>query len=323
MLTPYADISLHKCWGTADPLPFTTLFIMPKYIHFDYAAKKLLRQKVNFVVLEGFLTVLLKTDVKIQRMLESESNQEHENDKFNRVDMLAELGSGELAIIEVQNNREWDYFQRMLYGTSKIVTEYIDLGEDYSKVKKVYSVSIVYFGLGQGDDYAYHGKTEFRGINKTEDILRLSEKQREQFKHEFAGDLYPEYFLLRVDDFDSVARSSLDEWLSFLKTGNIPESFTAPGLREARECLKEEGMTDKERLRYRSYMESLRHQRSIIKTGYQDGWDAGIEAGELIGEARGREEGILHIAKKMKSENVDVDIISKVTGLSKLEIAGL
>src|SRR5215471_18981397 len=106
---------------------------MPKYIRFDYAAKRLLRQKANFVVLEGFLTVLLKTNVKIHRMLESESNQEHENDKFNRVDMLAELGTGELAIIEVQNTRMLNYFQRMLYGASKAITEYIDLGEDYSK----------------------------------------------------------------------------------------------------------------------------------------------------------------------------------------------
>jgi len=288
---------------------------MPKYIRFDYAAKKLLRQKANFVVLEGFLTTLLKTNIKIQRMLESESNQEHENDKFNRVDMLAELGSGELAIIEVQNSRMNDYFQRILYGTSKLITEYIDLGDDYIKVKKVYSVSIVYFGLGQGEDYAYHGKTEFRGVNKTDDILRLSQKQQEQFKREFAGDLYPEYFLLRVDDFDNVAKSSLDEWLSFLKTGDIPESFTAPGLREARERLKEDSMTDAERLRYRSYMDSLRNARSMLSTSYQDG--------EAAGEVRGIGKGKAEVAKNMKSEGISVNVISKVTGLSVEEIEEL
>jgi predicted transposase/invertase (TIGR01784 family) len=288
---------------------------MPKYIRFDYAAKKLLRQKANFVVLEGFLATLLKTNVKIQRILESESNQEHENDKFNRVDMLAELGMGELAIIEVQNSRMNDYFQRILYETSKLITEYIDLGDDYIKVKKVYSVSIVYFGLGQGEDYAYHGKTEFRGVNKTDDILRLSQKQQEQFKREFAGDLYPEYFLLRVDDFDSVAKSSLEEWLSFLKTGDIPESFTAPGLREARERLKEDSMTDAERLRYRSYMDSLRNARSMLSTSYQDG--------EATGEARGIEKGKAEVAKNMKSEGIGFGVISKVTGLSEEEIEGL
>jgi len=300
---------------------------MPKYIHFDYAAKKILRQKANFVVLEGFLTTLLKTNVKIHRMLESEGNQEHENDKFNRVDMLAELGTGELAIIEIQNSRINDYFQRILYGTSKLITEYIDLGDDYLKVKKVYSVSIVYFGLGQGEDYAYHGKTEFRGVNKTDDILRLSQKQQEQFKREFAGDLYPEYFLLRVDDFDNVAKSSLEEWLSFLKTGNIPESFTAPGLPEARKRLREDDMSDAERLRYRSYMESLRNARSMFRSSYEDGETKGKAEGEAIGEARGIEKGeaigIKKTAKNMKAKGSDIAFISEVTGLSAEEINGL
>ena len=308
---------------------------MPKYIRFDYAAKRLLRQKANFVVLEGLLTVLLKTNVKIHRMLESEGNQEHENEKFNRVDMLAELGTGELAIIEVQNSRVNDYFQRILYGTSKLIKEYIDLGDDYTKVKKVYSVSIVYFGLGQGEDYAYHGKTEFRGVNKTNDILRLSQQQQEQFKREFAGDLYPEYFLLRVDDFDNVAKNSLDEWLSFLKTGNIPESFTAPGLPEARERLREDDMSDAERLRYRSYMESLRNARSMLSASYEDGEakgeargiEKGKAEGEAIGEARGVEkgktEGITEVAKNMKSKGSDVAFISEVTGLSPEEIEKL
>jgi len=296
---------------------------MPKYIRFDYAAKRLLRQKANFVVLEGLLTVLLKTNVKIHRMLESEGNQEHENEKFNRVDMLAELGSGELAIIEVQNSRMNDYFQRILYGTSKLITEYIDLGDDYTKVKKVYSVSIVYFGLGQGEDYAYHGKTEFRGVNKTDDILRLSQKQQEQFRREFAGDLYPEYFLLRVDDFDNAAKNSLEEWLSFLKTGNIPESFTAPGLPEARERLREDDMTDAERLRYRSYMESLRNARSMLSASYEDGEARGIEKGKAEGKIEGEAIGVKRTAKNMKSEGISLDIISKVTGLSAEEIAEL
>ena len=71
--------------------------------------------------------------------------------------MLAENSKGELVIIEVQNNRELDYFHRMLYGTSKAITEYMNQGDPYAKVKKVYSVNIVYFDLGQGDDYVYHG----------------------------------------------------------------------------------------------------------------------------------------------------------------------
>ena len=96
-----------------------------KYIRFDWAMKRLLRDKANFSVLEGLLTTLLNEKITINKLLESESNQEDEYDKQNRVDLLAENDKGELFIIEVQNNTEYAYFQRMLFGTSKLITEYI------------------------------------------------------------------------------------------------------------------------------------------------------------------------------------------------------
>ena len=92
-----------------------------KYIRFDWAMKRMLRDKANYAVLEGLLTTLFKEKIIINRLLESESNQEDELDKYNRVDILAENSKGELFIIEVQNNDEYAYFQRMLFGVSKLV----------------------------------------------------------------------------------------------------------------------------------------------------------------------------------------------------------
>ena len=135
-------------------------------VRFDWAIKRLLRQKSNFVVLEGLLSTLLGENVIIVRILESEGNKEDSEDKFNRIDVLAENSKGELVIIEVQNNRELDYFHRMLYGTSKAVTEYIHEGEKYGTIKKIYSVNIIYFDLGQGKDYVYHGKTQLSIMEK-------------------------------------------------------------------------------------------------------------------------------------------------------------
>ena len=111
-----------------------------QYIRFDWAMKRLLRNKANFGVLEGLLTTLLNEPIKIKRLLESESNQDSEDDKQNRVDLLAENDKDELFIIEVQNNSEYAYFQRMLFGTSKLVTEYINRGEGYQNIRKIYSV---------------------------------------------------------------------------------------------------------------------------------------------------------------------------------------
>ena len=50
------------------------------YIRFDWAMKRLLRNKANFAVLEGLLTTLLGETILIQKILESQSNQEDEFD---------------------------------------------------------------------------------------------------------------------------------------------------------------------------------------------------------------------------------------------------
>mgnify|MGYP002650309018 FL=1 len=136
-----------------------------RYIRFDWAVKRLLRQKANFDVLEGFLTVLLGEEVKIIELLESESNQQSVDDKFNRVDIKAKNSKGEIIIVEIQNTRELYYLERILYGVAKAITEHISLGERYYEVKKIYSISILYFDIGKGNDYLYHGQNSFTGVH--------------------------------------------------------------------------------------------------------------------------------------------------------------
>lgn len=304
-------------------------------IRFDWAMKRLLRNKSNYVVLEGFLSTLLGEDVRIVRFLESEGNQEDANDKFNRADMLAEDSQGRLLIIEVQNNHELDYFHRMLYGVSKTISEYINLGDDYDRVRKLYSINIVYFELGQGKDYVYHGKTEFRGLHDKEDILQLSVRQRELFVGKNAGDIFPEYYVLRVNDFDKVAKTPLDEWIEFLKTGVINQTATAKGLPEARERLRVDSLSPAEKRAYVRAMEAQSYQRSVIKSGWIEGRAEGREEGLAEGRAEGREEGLAEgraegelqkaraIAVEMKRAGMTVDMIARFTQLTPEEIERL
>ena len=97
--------------------------LQDKYIRFDWAVKRLLRHKANFGVLEGFLTVLLGEDIHIIEILESESNQQTPEDKFNRVDIKARNSKDEIIIVEIQNTREIYYLERILYGVAKTITE--------------------------------------------------------------------------------------------------------------------------------------------------------------------------------------------------------
>ena len=139
---------------------------MNKYIRFDWAMKRLLRNKANHVVLEGFLSVLLEQEIKIHKFLESEGNQESANDKYNRVDIMCEDKDGQKMIIEVQNEREYGYFHRMLYGASKAITEYMELGDGYEKVQKVYSISIVYILSAEGEQLQQGGQGVARPVDQ-------------------------------------------------------------------------------------------------------------------------------------------------------------
>ena len=84
-----------------------------KFVRFDWAAKRMLRDKANFGVIEGLLTVLLGEKITIEQMLESESNQNNGDDKFNRVDIKALNSKGEIIIVEIQLTRQLYYLERI------------------------------------------------------------------------------------------------------------------------------------------------------------------------------------------------------------------
>jgi len=259
-------------------------------ISFDWALKRLLRNKANFGVLEGFLSELLRQKITITSILESESNQQDEGDKYNRVDLFVEDGNKELVIIELQFNDEYDYFQRMLYGVSKSIAEHLHKGDEYDKVRKVYSINIVYFDLGKGNDYVYHGITRFTGLH-THEELQLSKEQRSLYSKESIGELYPEYYILKVKNFNEVAKNSFDEWMYYLKTNTIKDNFTAQGLDQAREVLVYDNLTDEEKRRYNREIEANRVKNSEIKTSFRKGKKEGLEEGEAKGLEKGLEKG--------------------------------
>ena len=103
-----------------------------------------------------------------------------------------------------------------------------------------------------------------------------------------------------MNNFDKLAVNNLDEWIEFLKTGEISEAAQAPGLADARKCLDIDKLTVAEKNDYVRHMENLRYQRSVIKTGYDDGWQEGHADGREEGRAEGREEGRAEGAKDEK-----------------------
>lgn len=284
--------------------------LQDRYIRFDWAIRRLLRQKANFGVLEGFLTVFLGEPITIMEILESESNQTSAEDKFNRVDIKARNSKDEIIIIEIQNTRELYYLERVLYGVAKAITEHIHLGDSYREVKKVYSISILYFDLGVGSDYLYHGQNHFIGVH-TGDQLQIRTKEQNAIITRLPAEIFPEYILIRVNEFDKVAVTPLDEWMRYLKDGIIAADTTAPGLGEAREKLKYYSMTDKERRAYDEHLNAIMIQNDVLN------------AAKLEGQMEGRMEERLSNARNLKKMGVSPEIIAQATGLSMEEVAKL
>ena len=305
-----------------------------RYIRFDWAIKRLLRQKANFDVLEGFLTVLIGENVKIIEILESESNQQTADDKFNRVDIKAKNDKNEIIIIEVQNTRELYYLERILYGVAKAITEHISLGERYYEVKKIYSISILYFDIGKGNDYLYHGQNNFIGVH-TNDRLEVTTKEKNALVHKLPAEIFPEYFLIRVNEFNKAAVTPLEEWVEYLKTGCIRKDTTAPGLKEAREKLIYYNMSKEEQHAYDEHLSAIMIQNDVLDgaklegrmegrmEGRIEGRIEGKLEGKIEGRMEGKLEGKLEVARNMKQLGVSVDIIAQSTHLSTEEIENL
>lgn len=281
-----------------------------RYVRFDWAVKRMLRDKANFGVLEGLITVLLNEPVHIVELLESEGNQEFADDKFNRVDIKARNDRDEIFLVEVQLTREIHYLERMLYGTAKAVSEHIGLGDNYDKVKKVYSINIVYFDLGKGSDYLYHGRTTFKGVH-THDTLRISTKENGAIRMRTPDEVFPEYFIIRVNEFNDVATTPLEEWLDYLKNGHIKDDTQAPGLQEAREKLQYMMLSKADRYAFDEYINAVRIQNDVLGSNRAEAY------------AEGRAEEKLANARNLKQNGVPVDLIAKSLGLSIAEVSAL
>lgn len=282
-----------------------------RYIRFDWAIKRLLRQKANFGVLEGFLTVFLGEKITIVELLESEGNQLSEDDKFNRVDIKALNDKGEIIIVEIQNTRELYYLERILYGVAKAITEHISLGESYYKVKKIYSISVLYFDIGRGEDFLYHGQNHFIGVH-TKDQLVINTKERNAIVSRLPSEIFPEYILIRVNEFDKVAVTPLEEWMNYLKDGTIRPDTMAPGLGEAREKLKYYSMTPEDRHAYDEHLNAVMIQNDVLDSAKLEGRMEGLAKGE----AKGKAEANLENAKKMKAMGIDLEMIRQITGIT-------
>ena len=271
-----------------------------KLVRFDWAMKYILRNKANFDVLEAFLSNLLKEEIKVLDILESESNQEAENREFNRVDLKCKDSQGRQIIIEIQNQREADYLQRLLWGTSKVVVEGLKLGSRYSEVVKVISISILYHTMRvdekENTDFIYYGTTELVGLHtKKPLVLHEAMSKGDKVSVVTSKDVFPEYYMIYVEKFQDMIDEAIDEWVYFFKHGEIRDDFKSPGILLAAKKLDYLMMSDEERRAYDGYLAYLGQELDILDSA--------------------KEERSIEIAKEMLQDKEPIEKIQKWTKL--------
>ncbi len=266
-------------------------------------------------------------------MLESEGNQDHSLDKFNRVDLLVEDAAGAALIIEVQYSYASHYLRRILFGAAKLITQYIEAGDAYNKVKKVISISLLYFPfseMGQDDDYVYYGGPEFYGLHSgkrlsvRQDTLRSkpSAAQKQESHGQIIAskhNIFPEYYLIEVDRFPSEVKTALDEWIYFFKHSKIPDAFKSKHIDAAREKLRLMKMKPDMRRDYERFW--------MARASYQNEIDSAKEAGHATGLEEGHTQGQLdkqgQIARQMLENGEPLHKIVLYSGLTADEVAQL
>ena len=287
------------------------------YIRFDWAIKRLLRDKANFSVLEGLLTVLLCEEIRIEEIIKDEKAYCVWDDaQTDRIDIKAKDKKGDDIVIRIQNMRKLYYLERLRFGTPAFAKHI------YQEVNKVYLVSILYFDLGKGNDYLYHGQNRFIGVH-TNDELLITAKEEGAIIQKLPQEVFPEYYLIRVNEFNQVAKTPLEEWVKYLKTGIIDPDTTAPGLPEAREKLRYYDMSPEERHEYDEHVNAIMIQNDVLNTAKLEGHAEGRAESRAESRAEGRAEGKLEDARNLKQLGVSIDIIAQATGLSREEIGKL
>lgn len=173
--------------------------------------------------------------------------------------------------------------------------------------------------LAKEMNYLYHGQNTFLGVH-TGDCLKVTTKEQGAIIRKLPAEIFPEYFLIRVNEFNKVAVTPLEEWIEYLKTGTIRPDTTTPGLEEARQKLIYYNMNKADKLAYDRHLDALMIQNDVLSTAKLEGLEEGRVEGREEGIMVGRQEEKIATARNLKPLNIPIAVIVQATGLSIDEI---
>ena len=277
---------------------------------FDVAFRKLFSEEIPEITINLLNTILGFSDKdKIVKIKFQDSTRPPENAKFRSTvqDLLCTDQNNRQYLVELQVANQRYFFKRMLYYFSRMYASQMAPGDIFLDLKPAYSVGILDFELFPYTD-RYHT------VHK---ICDVGEKNVQVSVDEV------EFHMLELSKFKKTAeecKTTLDQWLFFFKHSermkDVPSSISDPTVRLAFDRIDEFNWNQRERMANDSELKAWRDGYSQLATAHEDGLTKGIAKGLAEGERLAK----LEMAKKMLSEGLSLETISKLTGLPVSEI---
>ena len=266
----------------------------------DFVFKNIFGSEKRPNILISFLNATLKpkdliTEVEIKN---TDLNKGYIEDKFSRLDVKATTSNNEIINIEIQLKNEYNMIKRSLYYWSKLYSEQLNEGEDYSLLKRTICINILNFKYLK--TRMFHSVYRMKEIHTNEE---LSDIQEIHFIE-----------IPKLED-GSDEKDMLVAWIEFLKN---PESekvrsleMSVDEIREAKDELIKMSNDDTQRELYEMRAKTLRDKISALNEA------------ERKGIKKGEKNKAIEIAKSLINLGLDKESIAKSTGLDLCEVEKL
>ncbi|MDU6823069.1 MAG: Rpn family recombination-promoting nuclease/putative transposase [Intestinibacter bartlettii] len=270
----------------------------------DFVFKNIFGSEKHPNILISFLNATLKpkdliTEVKIKN---TDLNKGYIEDKFSRLDVKATTSNNEIINIEIQLKNEYNMIKRSLYYWSKLYSEQLNEGEDYSLLKRTICINILNFKYLK--TRMFHSVYRMKEIHTNEELSDIEEIHFIEIP--------------KLED-GSDEKDMLVAWIEFLKN---PESekvrsleMSVDEIREAKDELIKMSNDDTQRELYEMRAKTLRDKVSALNEAERKGIKKGREEGE--------KNKAIEIAKSLIDLGLDKESIAKSTGLDLCEVEKL
>ena len=259
------------------------------------------KEKITKDLLEKILKIKIH---KLELDKSKDLLNENKNDKNGRLDLRAVINDNIECDIEVQLTTHDKMLPRFLLYWAKMYSANLKVGDEYSKLRRTISIIIVDGEL-----------PEFKGIKKPQTNWQIREE-------EYKSIILTSYFEICIIELPKAIReyktnkeNGVLQWMMFLEN---PEDVEVTKIMEENENIKEA----KEELDRISQDDILRRMAFKAELERMDHAQLMYEA-KRDGKKEGAREKQIEIAKSMLKENMDIEIIIKITRLTKEEIEKL